>query len=85
MTKKQIQRLTRLANKMTQADAIFSFLQEGNEFSAAEAKQSGIADPARVICKLRGEGFPIYLNPRKTRSGAPVNRYRLGSARASMA
>ena len=83
MTKKQTQRLSRLANKMTQADAIFSFLQEGNEFSAAEAKQSGIADPSRVISKLRQEGFPIYLNPRKTRTGEAVRRYRLGTHRAN--
>jgi hypothetical protein len=83
MTKKQTQRLTRLANAMTQADAIYSFLQEGNEFSAAEAKQSGIADPSRVISKLRAEGFAIYLNNRKTRTGDKVRRYRLGTPRAN--
>jgi hypothetical protein len=83
MTKKQTQRLTRLAKTMTQADAIYSFLQEGNEFSAAEAKQSGIADPSRVISKLRQEGFAIYLNDRKTRTGDKVRRYRLGTHRAN--
>lgn len=85
MNKKQTQRLSRLNDKMTQADAIFSFLQEGNEFSACEAKQSGIADPSRVISKLRGEGFPIYLNDRITRSGEKVRRYRLGTHRGAMA
>ena len=83
MTKKQTQRLARLAKNMTQADAIYSFLQEGNEFSAAEARQSGIADPSRVISKLRQEGFPIYLNDRKTRTGDKVRRYRLGTHRAN--
>jgi hypothetical protein len=80
MTKKQTDKLTRRVNKMTQADALYSFLLEGNEFSSAEAKRSGIADPSRVINKLRGEGFAIYLNDRKTRSGDKIRRYRLGSA-----
>ena len=79
MNKKQTAKLARLANKMTQADAIYSFLLEGNEFSANEAKQSGIADPSRVVNKLRKEGFSIYLNDRKTRTGDKVRRYRLGS------
>ena len=83
MTKKQTEKLTRLAKKMTQADAIISFLAEGNEFSANEAKQSGIADPSRVVAKLRQEGFAIYLNPRKTRTGEAVRRYRLGTHRAN--
>jgi len=81
MTKKQTQRLSRLAANMTQADAIYSFLLDGNEFSASEAKQSGIADPSRVINKLRGEGFAIYLNDRKTYRGEKVRRYRLGTHR----
>ena len=83
MTKKQIQKLSRLTKNMTQADAIYSFLLEGNEFSANEAKQSGISDPSRVISKLRGEGFAIYLNDRKTQRGEKVRRYRLGTHRAS--
>ena len=83
MTKKQTQRLTRLANAMTQADAIYSFLQEGNEFSAAEAKESGIADPSRVINKLRAEGFTIYLNDHKTRTGDKVRRYCLATPRTN--
>jgi hypothetical protein len=81
MTKKQTQRLARFAKNMTQADAIYSFLLEGNEFSAAEAKESGISDPSRVISKLREEGFAIYLNDRKTRTGEKVRRYRLGTHR----
>lgn len=85
MNKKQTQRLSRLNDKMTQADAIYSFLMDGNEFSAKEAKQSGISDPSRVICKLRNEGFPIYLNERKTRGGEKVLRYRLGTHREVMA
>ncbi len=82
MTKKQTQQLARLAKKMTQADAIYSFLLDGNEFSAAEAKKSGIADPSRVVSKLRNEGFSIYLNDRKTRTGNKVRRYRLGTPRS---
>ena len=78
MNKKQTQRLARFAKNMTQADD-YSFLAEGHEFSAAEAKQSGIADPSRVVNKLRKEGFSIYLNDRKTRTGDKVRRYRLGS------
>jgi len=81
MTKKQTEKLSRLAKNMTQADAIYSFLLDGNEFSAGEAKQSGISDPSRVIAKLRGEGFAIYLNDRKTRTGEKVRRYRLGTHR----
>ncbi len=81
MTKKQTDKLARLAKNMTQADAIYSFLLEGNEFSAGEAKQSGISDPSRVISKLREEGFAIYLNDRKTHRGEKVRRYRLGTHR----
>lgn len=81
MTKKQTDKLARLAKNMTQADAIYSFLLEGNEFSANEAKESGISDPSRVIAQLRGEGFAIYLNDRKTRNGEKVRRYRLGTHR----
>lgn len=81
MTKKQTEKLSRLTKNMTQADAIYSFLLEGHEFSAAEAKQSGISDPSRVISQLRGEGFAIYLNDRKTNRGEKVRRYRLGTHR----
>lgn len=82
MTKKQTHKLSQLTKKMTQASALFHFLSEGHEFSAAEAKQSGIADPSRVVNKLRAEGVPIYLNDRKTKDGKTIRRYRLGTPRA---
>ena len=79
MTKNQTQILSRFAKNMTQADALYSFLLEGNEFSAAEAKESGIADPSRVINKLRGKGVAIQLNNHISRSGDAVRRYRLAT------
>ena len=82
MTKTEVTKLTRLAKKMTQKEAIYSLLEQGHEFSAAEARQAGIADPSRVISALRNDhGFAIYLNPRKNRKGECVNRYRLGTPR----
>ena len=59
----------------TQKGAIVKTLAEGVEFSVAEARQAGIANPTAVVTQLREEGYSIYSNPRKTSSGT-VNRYR---------
>jgi hypothetical protein len=79
LTQKQLDKFVRLVKNSTQANAILRFLGEGHEFSTIEAKLAGIADPARVIYNLRNEGAAIYCNPRKTKSGGTVMRYRLGS------
>lgn len=82
MTKIETTKLARLVKNMTQKEAIFAFLQEGHEFSAAEARRAGIADPSRVINALRNDhGVAIYLNPRTDRNGASIKRYRLGTPR----
>ena len=82
MTKIETTKLARLVKNMTQKEALFAFLQQGHEFSAAEARKAGIADPSRVISSLRNDhGIAIYLNPRKTRTGESINRYRLGTPR----
>jgi hypothetical protein len=82
MTKIETTKLARLVKNMTQKEAIFAFLEAGHEFSAAEARRAGIADPSRVISSLRNDhGLAIYLNPRKTRTGERINRYRLGTPR----
>jgi hypothetical protein len=82
MTKIETTKLARLVKNMTQKEAIFAFLEAGHEFSAAEARKAGIADPSRVISSLRNDhGLAIYLNPRKTRTGERINRYRLGTPR----
>jgi hypothetical protein len=82
MTKIETTKLARLVKNMTQKEALFAFLEQGYEFSAAEARKAGIADPSRVISSLRNDhGLAIYLNPRKTRTGERINRYRLGTPR----
>lgn len=85
MTKKQATKLQSLVKKFNQKEALYEFLAQGNEFSAAEVKcATGIADPARVISALRNDhGMAIYLNPRKNRQGESINRYRLGTPRAN--
>jgi hypothetical protein len=82
MNKKETAKLQRLVNNMTQKEALYSFLEQGYEFTASEAREAGIADPYRVISTLRNEhDLPIYLNERKTRGGETVRRYRLGTPR----
>jgi hypothetical protein len=81
MTKKEIQQFARIATRMTQKEAIYAVLEAGHEFTVADARAAGIADPARVVNQLRELGYPVYLNPRKTRTGEVVKRYRLGTAR----
>lgn len=82
MTKKNIKTLASLVAKNTQKDALYTFLAEGYEFTADEARLAGVADPRRVINQLRTEhGVPVYLNDRTLRSGEIVRRYRLGTPR----
>jgi hypothetical protein len=81
LTQKQLEKFVRLVKNNTQGDAIILFLGEGLEFSTLEAKLAGIADPARVIYTLRNQGVAIYCNPRKTKSGGTVMRYRLGTSK----
>lgn len=81
MTKKDIQKFARIANRMTQKEAIYTILEAGHEFTVSDAKAAGIADPRRVVNQLRDLGYPVYLNPRKTRTGELVKRYRLGTPR----
>jgi hypothetical protein len=82
MTKTETNKLQRLVKNMTQKEALFAFLEQGHEFTAAEARNAGIADPHRVISSLRNDhGLAIYLNPRKNSKGESVRRYRLGTPR----
>jgi hypothetical protein len=81
MTKKEIQKLSRLLKTHSQPTALLEMLSDGYEFTANEAKSAGVADPRRVVNRLRQHGFPIYLNRRSTRSGETVKRYRLGTPR----
>jgi len=81
MNKKQIAQFARIAARMTQKEAIYAILEAGHEFTVSDAKAAGIADPARVVNQLRDLGYPVYLNPRKTKTGELVKRYRLGTAR----
>jgi uncharacterized protein (DUF169 family) len=77
LTQKQLERLVRMLKNNSQPTAVQAFLSEGHELSVQEAKLAGIADPCRVIYTLRQEGFRIFTNPRKTKSGGLVMRYRL--------
>jgi len=81
MNKKQIAQFARIASRMTQKEAIYAILETGQEFTVADAKAAGIADPARVVNQLRDLGHPVYLNERKTKTGEIVKRYRLGTPR----
>ncbi len=79
LTQKQLEKMARLVRKTTQREAVLTMLNDGFEISSDELRLAGIADPHRVIYSLRTEGNPIYLNPRKTRKGEKVMRYRLGT------
>lgn len=81
MNKKQLAQFARIASRMTQKEAIYAILEAGHEFTVSDAKAAGIADPARVVNQLRDLGYPVYLNPRKTKTGEIVKRYRLGTPR----
>jgi hypothetical protein len=81
MNKKQTQKLTTLVKKNTQADALYAFLEAGNEFTIEGAQAAGIADPRRVVNKLRALGVPVYHNPRTTRNGTRFMSYRIGTPR----
>lgn len=65
----------------TQKGAILATLTHGTEFSVAEARAAGIANPTAVVSQLREEGFEIYSNPHSRRGArriakGTVNRYR---------
>lgn len=80
MTKRQINRLTKLVLVKTQKEALMTALEAGYEPSPSELKEAGITDPYRVVNTLRYEqGAPIYLNKRYDSCGERVSRYRLGT------
>jgi hypothetical protein len=80
MTQRQINRLTTLVLLQNQKEAVLTALEAGYQPSPDDLKAVGIADPYRVINKLRYErGAPIYLNTRYTSKGERVRRYRLGT------
>lgn len=65
----------------TQKDAIITTLTNGTQFSVAEAREAGIANPTAVVSQLREEGYEIFSNPHSRRSSrviakGTVNRYR---------
>lgn len=80
MTKRQINRLTKLVLVKTQKEAVMTALEAGFEPSPTELVNAGIGDPYRVVNTLRSEqGAPIYLNNRYEKCGTRVSRYRLGT------
>lgn len=65
----------------TQKNAIITVLTNGTEFSVAEARKAGIANPTAVVSQLREEGYEIFSNPHSRRgtrviAKGTVNRYR---------
>jgi hypothetical protein len=84
MTKKEISKLATLVKTSTQKEAVYSILEQGFEPSVGDLRAAGIADPYRVVNRLRNEnGMPIYLNDRRDRSGQSIRRFRLGTPRRS--
>jgi hypothetical protein len=61
MNKTQTKKLASLVNKASnQSEAVLSYLSvEGNTVSPAGARNAGIADPRRVVNRLRNEGYNI--------------------------
>jgi len=75
MKQTEANKLKRLVKNNTQKEAIFEFLSAGYEFSIAEARAAGIADPRRVVNALRSEhGLPIAMSETQTRRGV-VRKY----------
>ena len=80
MTKRQLNRLTKLVLMKTQKEAVMTALEAGYEPSPVDLYDAGISDPYRVVNTLRYEqGAPIYLNSRYDSNGVRVSRYRLGT------
>ena len=80
MNKKEIAKFATLVKRNTQKDAVLECLKRGNEFSIQDAQAAGIADPRRVVNKLRTErGVKISQSPRTLRNGETVKRYSLVS------
>jgi hypothetical protein len=73
-----IRKFKSLVNKFTQKEALYEIMSAGFEPSVADAQAAGIADPRRVVNRLRNDhGLEIYSNPRRDRAGNVMNRYRL--------
>lgn len=83
MNKKEIAKFATLVKRNSQPDAVFECLKRGNEFSIEDAKLAGIADPRRVVNRLRTErGVKISSTPTRLRNGNTVKRYTLVSPKA---
>jgi len=72
-----IRKFATLVKNYTQADALLAVLDQGFEPSIEDAQRAGIADPRRVINRLREYGATIYLNECKNSRGQIVKRFRL--------
>ena len=74
---------TQLGKSDCQKSALFTILEAGHEFSIAEARRAGVANPSAVVSELRQDGLAIYSNPRKLANGQSVNKYRLNGVQKS--
>jgi len=82
MNKKDMKKFAAIVSSNTQKEALYTVLAAGYEFTVAEAREAGVADPTRVINALRTQhSVPVYLNKRTLRNGEVVKRYRLGTPR----
>lgn len=80
MNKQEIAKFRTLVKRNNQQEAVLECLKQGNEFSIADAKFAGIADPRRVVNRLRAErGVKIYQGSHRLRGGTTVKRYSLVS------
>ena len=68
-------KLAKLVGKFTQKEAVFDFLSDGHVLSITDARAAGIADPRRVVNKIRNLGHGIQ----EVRSGS-ARAFRLNPA-----
>jgi len=80
MTKKEIAKFRTQVKRNSQPLAITNMLSAGYQFSVDDAMQAGIADPRRVVNRLRQQHkLPITQDLYEVRGGKTVKRYSLSS------
>jgi len=64
---------------MSNAQRVLNAFMNGEELTKAQIESRyGVANVTATISSLRMQGYPIYLNERKTKEGITM-KYRLGT------
>ena len=68
----------------TNTQRVLEALQSGEELTAKQiASRFKVSNPSATIHNLRSQGYPIYLNDRKTQTGMS-SKYRIGTPKRAV-